>query len=249
MTLFDAYDLIALWERDRAGLPVTEKALLLLALARPDASHEALAAMSFGACDRALFELRAALFGDELRALSSCSACDEQLEVGVNIGELLAAVAPAPAATHASYTAGDLDLRFRLPTIEDAIAAAPVAEAVALRQSLVRRCILAANRDGVTMAPDELDELDEEVIAGVAAAMERLDPLAEVRLKLACTACDNAQSMLLEIASYLWAELMNEAERLLDDVFGLALQYGWREADILAMSGKRRQYYLDGKPT
>jgi hypothetical protein len=242
MTSFDAYDLIALWERDQAKLRVAEKALLLLALARPGASREALGTMPIGARDRALFELRAALFGPELLALASCNECNEQLEVELHIGGFLAGAAPVDAADHASLTTGGIDLQFRLPTTDDALLMGPTVEDGDARHTLVRRCILAATRDGASVARDELGD---EIIERVSEAMESLDPLSEIRLNLACSACESTQSVLLEITSYLWAELVSEAERLLEDVRLLAHEYGWREADILAMSGKRRQFYLD----
>lgn len=239
MTSFDAYDLIALWERDRSGLPAAEKALLLLALARPEASREALGATPIGARDRALFELRASLFGDELQALASCSACNEQLELALHVGAFLAGAAAREPATQASLVAGDIGLRFRLPTTDDALAAARAEDA---RDDLVRRCIVAATRAGAPVSPESLDD---DVVAKVSAAIEEIDPLSEIRLSVTCSACASTQSVLLEISSYLWAELVSEAERLLEDVHGLAHAYGWREADILAMSGKRRQFYLD----
>jgi hypothetical protein len=242
MTSFDAYDLIALWERDRSGLPVAEKALFLLALARPDASREALGAMPIGTRDRTLLELRAALFGHKLQALSSCNECNEQLEVELHVGDFLASVVPVVPAAHASLTAGGIDLRFRLPTTDDAIAVAHTAEDGEARRALVRRCILAATRGSAPVSPNDLDD---DVVARISESMETLDPLSEIRLNLACSACASTQSVLLEIASYLWAELVSEAERLLEDVHSLAHAYGWREADILAMSGKRRQFYLD----
>jgi hypothetical protein len=245
MTSFDAYDLIALWERDRSGLPVAEKALLLLALARPEASREALGAMPVGARDRALLELRGALFGHELQALSACDACDEQLELALHVGDFLAGVAPARPAAQASLIAGGIDLRFRLPTTDDVLAVAHGAETDDARDALVRRCIVAATRDGAPVAPDDLDD---DVVASIAAAIENIDPLSEIRLNVTCSACAGTQSVLLEIASYLWSELVGEAERLLEDVRGLAHAYGWRETDILAMSGKRRQFYLDRRP-
>ncbi len=245
MIPFDAYDLIALWERDRSGLPVAEKALFLLALARPDASREALGAMPIGTRDRTLIELRAALFGHKLQALSSCNECNEQLEVELHIGDFLASVAPADPAAHASLTAGGIDLQVRLPTTDDAIAVAHTADGDEARHALVRRCILAASRDGASVTPNDLDD---DVIVRISETMETLDPLSEIRLNLACSACASTQSVLLEIGSYLWTELVSEAERLLEDVHGLAHAYGWREADILAMTGKRRQFYLDRRP-
>jgi hypothetical protein len=246
MTPFDAYDLIALWERDRSGLPVAEKALLLLALARPHAARDALGAMPIGARDRALLELRASLFGARLQALASCHQCNEQLELELHVGDFLAGVAPVDAAAPASLVAGDIDLRVRLPTTDDAVLVAHLSDGGEARRALVRRCILDAARDG---APVAFDDLGDDVITRVSQAMESLDPLSEIRLELTCSSCENSQSVLLEIASYLWAELVSEAERLLEDVRLLAHRYGWREADILAMSGKRRQFYLDRMST
>ena len=40
-------------------------------------------------------------------------------------------------------------------------------------------------------------------------------------------------------------EVEAEAMRLLRDVHVLARQYGWREADIIAMSPLRRQMYVE----
>jgi hypothetical protein len=105
--------------------------------------------------------------------------------------------------------------------------------------------VVAAVRDGKAVSAAELDEA---VVAAVSDAIEALDPLAEVRLTLACAGCESSQSVLLDMASYLWAELLAEAERLLADVCFLARAYGWREADVLAMSGRRRQFYLDRRP-
>lgn len=242
MTTFDAYDLIALWERDRSGLSVAEKALLLLALARPEDSREALGAMPIGERDRVLLALRATLFGDRLESLTSCTECGEKLEVELSVGELLASARPADAAAHASITAGDALVRFRLPTTDDAVLVARSSEQEDVRRALVRCCILDASRGGASVT---VDDLDDEIIAEVSEHMENLDPLSEIRLNLVCTACESAQPVLMEIATYLWAELVNEAERLLDDVRVLAREYGWREADTLAMSGRRRQFYLD----
>jgi len=44
---------------------------------------------------------------------------------------------------------------------------------------------------------------------------------------------------------FFWAELAAEAKRLLREVDALARAYGWREADILALSSQRRHAYLE----
>lgn len=241
MTAFDAYDLIALWERNQ-GLSVAEKALLLLALARPGVSRQELGAMPVGERDRVLFEMRRALFGDRLEGLAVCPACDERLEMEFPISEFLANAMPTAPEDHASITVDDIEVSFRLPTTDDAVVVACSGHDGDARPTLVRRCIVSAARDGASV---DTGDLDLEVFTRVSATMETLDPFSEIRLNMTCSACDHAHSVLMEIASYLWQELVHEAERLLDEVRMLARDYGWREADILAMSGRRRQFYLE----
>ena len=75
--------------------------------------------------------------------------------------------------------------------------------------------------------------------------MAEADPQADVQLALVCPACGHTWQATFEIVSFLWAELSAWAERTLADVHALASTYGWREADILAMSARRRQRYLE----
>ncbi len=81
--------------------------------------------------------------------------------------------------------------------------------------------------------------------AAVEAAMERADPRSAIELALACPACGAQWSTPFDIASFLGGEISIAAERLARDVHDLARAYGWREADIVAMSPWRRQLYLD----
>ena len=75
--------------------------------------------------------------------------------------------------------------------------------------------------------------------------MTELDPLAEVRLELNCPQCQRHWPVTLDIASFFWNEIVSRAKRLLHDVHVLARAYAWREEDILKMSERRRQYYLN----
>lgn len=245
MTWFDAYDLIALWERD-ATLPSAEKAVLLCALARPDMAAEDIGAMTIGDRDRVLMDMRARLFGRTIEGMAACGGCGEILEVELDLEDMLALAAHGSASSHELVTPDGVAVRFRLPTAGDALEVAHHEDAHGARHALVCRCVVAAVRDGEAV---DAAGLGEAAVAAVSSAIEALDPLSEVRLTLACTGCESDQSVLLDMASYLWAELLAEAERLLADVCFLARGYGWREADILAMSGRRRQFYLDRRPT
>ena len=68
---------------------------------------------------------------------------------------------------------------------------------------------------------------------------------AEVQLTLNCPACEHSWSVLFDITTFVWAEISSLARRLLREVHILATAYGWHEADILAMSAIRRQFYLE----
>ena len=74
--------------------------------------------------------------------------------------------------------------------------------------------------------------------------MELADPQANVQLPLDCVDCGHRWLSSLDIVSFLWKEIDHFATTLLREVAALALAFGWREADILAMSDQRRQLYL-----
>ena len=83
------------------------------------------------------------------------------------------------------------------------------------------------------------------MLAALAAEMSARDPQAEVLLDLTCPGVRREWQAVFDIAAYFWAELAAEAKRLLREVDALARAYGWREADILALSPRRRQAYLE----
>jgi hypothetical protein len=60
-----------------------------------------------------------------------------------------------------------------------------------------------------------------------------------------CPSCGHVWQALLDIVDFLWKEVAAGAARLLDEVHTLARAYHWPEADILAMSSRRRQAYLE----
>jgi len=75
--------------------------------------------------------------------------------------------------------------------------------------------------------------------------MVESDPQSHIELALTCPACEQDWQVVFDIASYLWSEIQTWALRILHEVHILASAYGWREADILALSPLRRQLYLE----
>ena len=109
-------------------------------------------------------------------------------------------------------------------------------------QQLLERCLLAVRYQGTEQA---IDQLPTDVEQAVGARMAQADPQADVQLALSCPGCRHHWQAPFDIVSFFWNELHAWACRILRDVHTLASAYGWREADILAMSSWRRQVYLE----
>ena len=71
-----------------------------------------------------------------------------------------------------------------------------------------------------------------------------VDPAAAAVINLDCPGCGRRWSAPFELAEFVWTEVDRCARRLLADVHTLASAYGWREADVLAVSPARRAFYL-----
>ena len=90
-----------------------------------------------------------------------------------------------------------------------------------------------------------VESLPENAIAALATSILERDPLSEVQIDLHCSECGQGWPMILDIVSLFWSEISAHAPRLVQEVHLLARAYGWREADILALSARRRQLYLE----
>ena len=236
-----AAELLHAWEQGLAQTPAA-RALTLLDVACADLSRDALARMSIGQRDARLLALREALFGSRITGLTACPICSDQLELVFAVADILAAPSAAECAGTHTLAVADCEIQFRLPNSEDLLAIADVADIASARRALFTRCVVQAHRDDECMP---IDQLSDEVVSVVAESMARLDPQADVQLALTCPVCANQWQAMFDIVSYLWTEINAWAMRLLREVHCLATAYGWREADILAMSAVRRHWYLE----
>src|SRR5581483_122411 len=96
--------------------------------------------------------------------------------------------------------------------------------------------------------PRPPEALSETALAALADAIGEHDPQADVRIGLACPACGHEFSLNFDIEEFFWTEVAARALRVFREVHQLARAYGWREADILSMSTRRRQAYLELAP-
>lgn len=256
-------ELLSAWEQALGQTPLA-RAVVLLSAATGE-SPERLARLSIGDRDARLLALRAATFGPQLTSVTTCPACGERLEMTFGADELRGADRPSSAddlhMASGLRGAGELnsarhdtqdetcalgcagyDVLFRLPNTLDLAAVAEGADVDAARLVLIERCILSARRGDDEVA---FVNLPREVLDAIAARMGEADPRGDVQLALACTRCAHEWREAFDVGQFLWAELHAWAARTLGEVHKLARAYGWREADILALSPARRQFYLD----
>jgi hypothetical protein len=233
-------EILRIWEVGLGQHPI-DRALTILAVALPERSRDALAALSIGQRDTCLLIMRERTFGSRLVTVVTCPACQAQAECVLDI----AAMQPVPhiePVAQQQLSVDGYELRFRLPDSVDLAAIAHNNDVAATRALLVQRCIVQSYHDGLSVPTEALPET---VIAAVAAQMVERDPLAEIQLDLTCPACDHHWQLVLDITTFLWREISTQAKRLLREVHILAQAYGWREADILSLSAARRQLYIE----
>ena len=243
MRSLSAAELLTLWEAGQ-GLSPLERALLLVESAYPELGPDAPARLTMGQRDGRQLSARPQVFGPTLASLSTCPECGESLEHTFSIDDIRSPGGSAIAADVPSDLTVEIDgrsVRFRLPNSKDLSMVAVSGDLAIARAHLAERCILA---DG----PDRTQPgacLSEPAIQAIAEQMALADPQGDIQLALSCPACSREWVETFDISSYFWTELAAWVSRTLDHVHRLATAYGWREADILAMSPWRRQAYLD----
>ena len=221
--------LIDAWDAGLVQHPVDRA--LTIARCYTDLDRRQLAALSIGERDALLLDIRRRLAGDRLAGICLCEACGEGNEFELDAAALPGRTAPPDGIVTA--TLGERTLRARLPNSFDLAAVVEAPDDDEATRIIVSRCLL-------DDAP-----LDEAAIGAVDRAMEAAEGVAAVAVNFACSACGAANRAPLDIASYLWVELAERIAHVIEDVEILASAYGWSEADILAMSERRRALYAE----
>lgn len=236
-----ARDLLYVWERGAYLYPI-DKALTLLGVACPDKAWEELAEISIGRRNALLMTLWKLSFGPRLDCYGECPECCEPLEFALDVAYLCDLDHGETTNAEFILDTEGFEVEFRLPNSLDLVEVAHCNDTETGREILIRRCLVRARQDDKEYAPDMLPE---PVITELANQILHHDPLAEVRIDLNCPGCGHQWSQHLDIVPFFWAEISAEAKRILYEVHRLAQAYGWREADILTMSARRRQLYLE----
>jgi hypothetical protein len=180
----------------------------------------------------------AALAGRHLEAVATCPACASLVEFALDGDALRELDREASTGELAMVTdAGEWHVRWRVPTAGDLADVAGRADAASV---LLELCceVTGPGQEGARDAPIELVERIE-------AALADADPLAELTVGLECPECGAVFDADVDPIAFVWREVQARATRLLREVDALARAYGWTEAEVLALSERRRAAYLE----
>jgi hypothetical protein len=246
MQVLSAARLLAAWER--ASFQTARwRTLSLLFAARPDLPDDDVYRMTAGQRDQALLELRERVFGSRMALALACPACRERLDLEIDVKDLALPTGALPAeasevddSCEHSIDVEGYSVWFRVPNVGDLMSLADGApENVGSR--LLEACVTRAEREGAAVPARELPEI---VLAALDAALRAADPGANSEIGVGCQACGHDFGAPFDIGTVLWSELDTWAKRTLFEVHSLAAAYGWREPDVLALTPRRRWYYM-----
>lgn len=233
-----AKEILSAWEIGQYQTPA-ERALTLLSTFCPETPRDELERLSVGQRDGLLLTLRELLFGSQFTATTTCPHCRMLLDLGFSAREVRTGT-PGVQSESFLVTVGEYQFNCRLPDSHDLLAVSHVKNTQEIAAVLFARCVRQTNGDEV-----ELPGLPDEVSEAVVAEIARRDPQGDIRFDLVCPDCSHKWEAIFDIVSFAWNEISAWAGRLLRQVHTLARAYGWREAEILALSPFRRQMYLE----
>jgi len=239
-----------------AALPLERNTRLLERCVLGLGREEDVSQLSLGDRETLLLHARRLTFGSQIDCVLSCPECGERMDFQLQVDRLLAqqdAAAPPLYFEETMQAGGEsFRVRFRLPCgadLEDALREAKrrLVDAV---QTVLARSVAWVRSDGesadtTTLAAISMDEWPSELAGRISERMAALDPQAETALQLTCPACRQSFTTFFDIGDYFFRELRTREQRRYREVHQLALAYHWSETEILSMSPRKRQLYLD----
>jgi hypothetical protein len=233
-----------------AALPLQRNTRLLERCVLGLAREEDVSQLSLGDRETLLLHARRLTFGGQIDCVLPCPKCGERMDFQLQIERLLARAdtsLPPHYFEEAVEAGGErLRVRFRVPCgadLDDALRP-PERKAAEAVQSVIARCIEWVRSEG-TLTAIPMDQWPADLSARVSERMADLDPQAETALQLTCPACQHCFMTSFDIGDYFYRELRAREHRRYREVHQLALAYHWSETDILSMSPRKRQLYLD----
>jgi hypothetical protein len=183
--------------------------------------------------DAAALIIRRSWLGDAIRTDTTCPDCRERIDVSFAIGDYIEHHRPrrargvARSAPDGWFTLAGADVRFRIPTVADLLAAAAGGR---LADTLSSRCVEAA-------------EISRALAGRLDRALSALAPSLDDLLGGKCPACGREVAVRFDPVGYVMADLRSAFSGIYHQTHAVASAYGWPEAAILALPSRRRRHY------
>jgi hypothetical protein len=187
--------------------------------------------------DTLLFLIRQAICGDLIRAEARCPVpgCGARIDVAFHTSDYLAHHTPrvpanvVPEGMEAWYRLRDTALRFRVPTGADLIA---VMGEPRPARALIQRCV-------------DPPDVPARLLRRIERAMEALAPVLSRDVLGSCPECGRTIPLYFDHQRFCLHELQDSAALVYEEIHLLARQYGWSQAEILALPRHRRAAYAE----
>jgi hypothetical protein len=195
--------------------------------------------LTAGDRERLLLALCGRILGSETDLVAACPSCGALAEMPVRFDDAAAAPTQAGVPQDSHITIDQWTAKLLPPTgntLERAARSGPHAA-----RDLIIDCIEElTDPSGSRVSPRELPVACE---AALAEALFALDPAAESLLEFGCPSCAKPMRALLDGFAIVQGVLGNP-NRLYFDVFRMARNYHWSEAEILSLPLRRRRHYI-----
>ena len=248
MEILNGKQLVEIWEAGQ-NRPLWFKAMLILSHALPGKEKKQLAEMSVGQRNYYLLKLRQLMFGSTIDSRINCPQCGTALEFKMNAGDIMNSLPRNHEEDETqtfSLTLDGVRLIFRPLNSRDLAALDQCRDTAGARRILLENCIIDIIDTLDNGEKKELKELADSITFSLGEKMaSQYDPHVEIAFRMKCALCHLEWKTFFDIVSFLWSEIQAQARRVLHEVHLLARFYGWREADIFAMSNARKQFYLE----
>jgi hypothetical protein len=212
--------------------------------------------LSLGDRETLLLHARRLTFGGEIECMLPCPECGERMDFQLQVERLLTpheAGAPPRYFEETMETGGErFRVRFRVPSgadLEDALRVPKRKPREAVQAVLARSVEWVRSEgtpeNGSAGTTISIQQWSAGLAARIGERMADLDPQAETALQLTCPACQHSFTTSFDIGDYFFRELRARELCRYQEVHQLALAYHWSETEILSMSPRKRQIYLD----
>jgi len=201
-----------------------------------------------------IMKMREMTLGDRVDSVIRCANedCGTPMHVSFSLADFVIEQEPVAqrffkkhVSSGGSYDS-DCEVEFRLPTGDDQESLAQVftRDENAAGRQLLARCVRRIGEQ-TEIGDAEISSLPDDARRELSMEMERLAPSLVGEFESACPECGFICSSSLDFSTFFLAEMKSSPLLLERDIHLLAWNYHWTEREVLSLTRKKRQRYVE----